>query len=223
MKREYQVEIANTISNSYDFDMQDLSFSLPELTVRHCENKQNIGLSEPTILFNAHSKPMNVGSEALGTRASSIFTNETIDHAENIILITAEAGFSALKQFPTRNDLMQKWQHVHDIFPLPHLKNTNLWRSPKETIGSISYNLWFAAEGTDCGIHNTHDFLEVHTQIWGTGHMQKFHKEDEETLYQDVYMTPGFTHEPFCDENNTYPWHRYFADTDCIWLAVEYN
>ena len=119
---------------------------------------------------------------------------------------------------------MQTWTHVYDIFQLPHLKHTNLWRSTKEQIGSIGLNLWFAAEGTDCGMHNEHDFLEVHTQIWGTGHMQKFAKKDPVTLYQDIFMTPGFTHAPFCTEDEfVYPWHRYFADTDCLWLAVEYN
>ena len=38
-------------------------------------------------------------------------------------------------------------------------------------------------------------------------------------------MSPGYTHEAFClvtGKNEwTYPWHRYFSDTDAIWLAVE--
>ena len=84
-------------------------------------------------------------------------------------------------------------------------------------------NFWFAAAGTDCGIHNEHDFLEIHTQIWGTGHMQKFHQRSADTLYQDILMTPGFTHKPFCSDDLRYPWHRYYSDTDCIWLAVEFT
>jgi len=46
-----------------------------------------------------------------------------------------------------------------------------------------------------------------------------------DTLYEDVLMPPGFTHDPFFtvgnDRSFSYPWHRYYADTDCIWMAVE--
>jgi hypothetical protein len=41
-------------------------------------------------------------------------------------------------------------------------------------------------------------------------------------------MSPGYmTPVPFCSvEENTrfiYPWHQYYADTDCIRLAIEYH
>ncbi len=89
----------------------------------------------------------------------------------------------------------------------------------------LKLNLWYTPEETDCGIHNKHGFLEVHTQIFGTGHMQKFFENNAETLYEDVLMPPGFTHDPFFflgkDRSFSYPWHRYYADTDCIWMAVE--
>jgi hypothetical protein len=65
----------------------------------------------------------------------------------------------------------------------------------------------------------------VHTQILGTGHMQKFRENNQDTMYEDVLMPPGFTHDPFftvgADGSFNYPWHRYYADTDCIWMAVE--
>jgi hypothetical protein len=55
--------------------------------------------------------------------------------------------------------------------------------------------------------------------------MQKFAEHDTATLYEDVIMMPGFTHEPFCrvtGENAwTYPHHRYFTDEESIWLAIE--
>ena len=89
----------------------------------------------------------------------------------------------------------------------------------------VKLNLWYTPEETDCGIHTGHQFIEVHTQILGTGHMQKFRENDATTLYEDVTMSPGFTHDPFftlaSDRSFTYPWHRYYADTDCIWMAVE--
>ena len=89
----------------------------------------------------------------------------------------------------------------------------------------LKLNLWYTPEETDCGIHTGHQFLEVHTQVLGTGHMQKFRENNASTLYEDVTMSPGFTHDPFFtlanDRSFTYPWHRYYADTDCIWMAVE--
>jgi hypothetical protein len=89
----------------------------------------------------------------------------------------------------------------------------------------LKLNLWFTPEETDCGIHTGHKFLEVHTQLLGTGHMQKFRENNADTLYEDVLMPPGFTHAPFFtlanDRSFSYPWHRYYADTDCIWMAVE--
>lgn len=89
----------------------------------------------------------------------------------------------------------------------------------------LKLNLWYTPEETDCGIHTGHQFLEVHTQISGTGHMQKFRENNLATLYEDVLMPVGFTHDPFFtvgeDRSFSYPWHRYYADTDCIWMAVE--
>jgi hypothetical protein len=89
----------------------------------------------------------------------------------------------------------------------------------------LKLNLWYTPEETDCGIHTGHQFLEVHTQVLGTGRMQKFRENNSDTLYEDVVMPPGFTHDPFFtvgdDRSFRYPWHRYYAETDCIWLAVE--
>ena len=89
----------------------------------------------------------------------------------------------------------------------------------------MQLNLWYTPEETDCGIHTGHQFLEVHTQVLGTGHMQKFRENDAKTLYEDVAMLPGYTHDPFFVMGNAggfhYPWHRYYAETDCIWMAIE--
>ena len=89
----------------------------------------------------------------------------------------------------------------------------------------LKLNLWWAPGDTDCFIHNEHSFLETHTQIHGTGRMQKFKERDPSTIYEDVVMPIGYSHDPFCrvtGENQwTYPWHRYYADTDGIWLAIE--
>jgi hypothetical protein len=89
----------------------------------------------------------------------------------------------------------------------------------------VKLNLWYTPEETDCVIHTGHQFLEVHTQVLGTGHMQKFRENNPDTLYEDVAMCPGLTHDPFFvvgnDRSFSYPWHRYYAETDCIWMAIE--
>lgn len=90
---------------------------------------------------------------------------------------------------------------------------------------TLKLNLWWSPGDTDCFIHNEHSFLETHTQIHGSGRMQKFKTRDAAEIYEDVVMPIGYSHDPFCrvtGENQwTYPWHRYYADTDSVWLAVE--
>jgi hypothetical protein len=92
---------------------------------------------------------------------------------------------------------------------------------------SVKANLWFSPAGTDCGIHNQHDFIEIHTQISGLGRMQKFTAKDHGSLYEDQLLSPGVTNSvPFClqqEDTFVYPWHQYRADTDCVWLAIEYH
>lgn len=89
----------------------------------------------------------------------------------------------------------------------------------------IKLKCWWSPNETDCFIHNEHPFLEVHTQIHGLGRMQKFAERDASTVYEDVIMAPGFTHEAFCTVTGpdewTYPWHRYYTDQESIWLAIE--
>jgi hypothetical protein len=133
---------------------------------------------------------------------------------------------------------------------LPFPANTPLWRSPQDDIGYVAFdpgtlpgqvagrqgdvrflvksNLWFAPANTNCFIHNQHPFIEIHSQITGYGRMQKFRAQDYTTLYHDEMMSPGYTTVvPFCDvvaaNRYVYPWHQYYADDDCIWMAVEYH
>jgi hypothetical protein len=129
-------------------------------------------------------------------------------------------------------------------------RDTPLYRSPQDDIGIMRFdpgllpgqqgrslgaanylvkvNLWFAPEKTDCAIHNQHNFIEIHTQVSGYGRMQKFTGNDFSTIYQDELMAPSYTTAvPFCEVVDTktfrYPWHQYYADTDCVWMAIEYH
>lgn len=144
------------------------------------------------------------------------------------------------------------WKQLGEIMEFP--KDIPLWKSPQYELGIVEFdptfvvgaidhpcigkqqkyqvkvNLWFSPANTNAAIHNKHttpEFLEVHTQIYGTGRMQKFYENDINTLYEDVLMSPGQTHLPFAgvdqDEGFIYPWHQYYADTDCIWMANEFH
>jgi hypothetical protein len=110
---------------------------------------------------------------------------------------------------------------IADRFALGNLQP----RPDRSSRFTLKLNLWWSPPRTDCYIHNEHPFIELHTQIFGVGRMQKFWERRADTLYEDVPLSPGETHEPFFtvreDGSWEYPWHRYYADTDCIWLAIE--
>jgi hypothetical protein len=91
----------------------------------------------------------------------------------------------------------------------------------------LKLNLWYAPALTDCSVHCEHSFLEVHTQIVGTGHMQKFRTSDASTMFEDLIVPPGATHEAFfqfkVDRGFYYPMHRYLSETECVWMAIEFH
>jgi hypothetical protein len=145
--------------------------------------------------------------------------------------------------------LDSQWHQLGELTDYP--KDVPLWKSPQLSVGTVVFdpacvigksaepcecnfrsydvkvNVWFTPAKTHCLIHNEHKFLEYHTQIYGTGRMQKFHSNSFSSLYQEVIMSPGYTHAPFAtldtDGRFTYPWHQYYADTDCIWAAIEFH
>ena len=131
-----------------------------------------------------------------------------------------------IKSFPRDTPLyISPQDSVGEVRTDPYVF-TNERRDPKEVQSfEVKLNLWGSPGDTDCFIHNEHQFLDVHTQIHWTGRMQKFRERDEQTLYEDVVMPPGYTHDPFCRVAARgmaeYPFHRYYADSDCVWLAIE--
>jgi hypothetical protein len=133
---------------------------------------------------------------------------------------------SRIRSFPRDTPLYISAQdHIGTVVTDPYVF-TNERRShdaPQEF--DLKLNLWWSPGDTDCFIHTEHPFLETHTQIHGSGRMQKFKERDAATLYEDVVMPVGYSHDPFCRVTGpnqwTYPWHRYYADTDSVWLAIE--
>lgn len=199
-----------------------LNFSSKHIDSVLIEDADEYKIFDVSVIINISDKPLLVNdSEIIGKYASRILCNVVVK-GDKFIKISTTGSLLNLIYDDSKN-IEKSWSHVYDIFPLSHLKNTNLWRSEKQKIENIELNLWYAKIGTNCGIHNEHDFKELHTQIYGIGIMQKFHNDTMDSLYEDVYMSPGYTHKPFYDSKIKYPWHQYKAITDCIWLAIEIN
>jgi hypothetical protein len=171
---------------------------------------------------------------------STILSGQTIRKADRIAVlrITEPENLGGV--------MLRGWSWFGDIFAgFP--RQTPLFLSSSDIVGMVTEDpkrftgertgleepkdfevllkCWWSPNETDCFIHNEHPFLEVHTQIMGQGRMQKFHARDAATVYEDVLMMPGFTHEAFCTvaapDSYVYPWHRYYTDVESVWLAVE--
>ena len=225
-----------------------LNFSGAYIDAKYVENVKDFHIEKRTIVVNPEETDARLSEtnpSIIPSFSSTILENVTIEKAKSLLLlqvvetknignIVFESGWDLLGNFPDSG------------FP----KNVQLWKSPQDEAGiievdpyfmarqsstskhkekfSVKVNLWFAPSLTDCAIHNQHDFLEIHTQIFGQGRMQKFKVKSFDSLYEDLVMTEGYTQiVPFCtvhdNQQYTYPWHQYFSDTDCIWMAIEYH
>lgn len=201
-----------------------LSISEPFVTVEHVSFVDNFQVDGKSIVVNIDLDPVTIDDVELTSLKSVVCAHTTIDRLINALVITMpDNEFQAPNSDVDLDIIRNGWQHIYELTNAEHLKNTDLWRSEKSRIGRLELNLWFALPGTNCGMHNDHRFLEVHTQIYGIGRMQKFRTKDPDSLYQEVYMAPGYSHDPFYSNTGQYPWHQYHADTECIWMAIEHH
>jgi hypothetical protein len=231
--------------NSMPNQRRALSFSNDWIESSLITSVQNLPLDDAeAIVVNLSSIPLyySVAADhaAIPPWKSTILRHCTLEKGERAALLhvrkRTNLGGVALNwewfgqrfpQFPRGTPLyISSQDDIGDVEldPLITFAGQSVPASPRRY--RLKLNLWYTPEETDCTIHTGHKFLEVHTQVLGTGHMQKFRENDEGTLYEDVLMPPGFTHDPFftvaaSDRSFTYPWHRYYADTDCVWMAVE--
>jgi hypothetical protein len=221
-----------------------LSFSNELINARVVRNVRDY-IVDGAIVVNLSPKPIETGGEVLGIIPpwrSTILRGGKIVDAELAAVISVPSAIN-LGGLP-----LLDWQWYGDLnknFP----RNLPLYISSQDSVGTVKtdphvltnqasvetdihefevkLNLWWAPPETDCSIHIEHPFLELHTQIHGVGRMQKFHERNSETVYEDIYMAPGLTHEPLARMTGEfswqYPWHRYYADTAAIWMAIEFH
>ncbi|MFF2243315.1 hypothetical protein ACFVTM_03935 [Arthrobacter sp. NPDC058130] len=221
---------------------EDLSFSSPLAYVTVLRDVEDRQVAGPVVIVNLAGTDAFVGHgqvSALPSFSSTVLVRGTVTGDLLVVVSMENIGHGEL----LAREL--GWTDFYGGVPAKPV----LLRSPQTTIAEVALdpaavlrqpglpggeekftvkaNLWFSPAGTDCGIHNSHDFIEVHTQISGFGRMQKFTSPDHGSLYEDQQLSPGATNPvPFCLEREgrfIYPWHQYRADTDCVWLAVEYH
>lgn len=183
------------------------------------------GSSHPAIVPPWKSTWLKGGSIKSGERAG-LFKVRRKTNLGGCVFRGWEWLGNRIKSFPRDTPLyISPFDHVGTIRTDPCVFTNERANPTSEQDFDMRLNLWWSPGDTDCFIHNEHPFLEVHTQIHGLGRMQKFHERDEGTLYEDVPMSIGYSHDPFCRVTGrnqwTYPWHRYYADTDAVWLAIE--
>ncbi|HEY4036967.1 MAG TPA: hypothetical protein VGL94_23665 [Ktedonobacteraceae bacterium] len=236
--------------------VKQLNFAGPHIDAKCIEQARDYPIQGRAIVVNPHTSNAYIGEtpkKSIPPLSSTILKDTRIEQAASLILLQVkeEANIGNIILEPgwdLYGNLVKKMPGKDKSLPYP--QNTPLWRSPQDDAGIITFdpsvildqatapqgqktfqvkvNLWFAPSKTNCFIHNQHDFIEIHSQVYGSGRMQKFRAQDNNTLYEDLLMSQGYTTPvPFCSvgPNTTfiYPWHQYYADTDCIWLAIEYH
>lgn len=199
-----------------------LNFSNPFFSAEYIENENSVSITNYGILINLGEKEIEVDKQgSIAKYKSYLLKNYQIKHQiQKAILLSFDfdpvSNNTELNKFCENN-----WDNNKIRYPEDSSKwDFKILRSSIEKIGNIEFNCWFLPEKTASSIHNAHVFKEVHTQVYGLGIMNKFREQDPETLYQRMYMPPGFTHDFFFDEKGTYPWHQYEAVSSSIWMAI---
>ena len=222
--------------------LRDLSFADDFVLAQLVEQPRDFAV-EDAVVVNLSPSPMITGSEhpaIVPAWKSTWLKGGVVKTAERVGLfkIKETTNFGGcmfrgwdwfgnrIKSFPRDTPLyISPYDHIGTVTTDPYVftNERSVPQAPQEF--DMRLNLWWSPGDTDCFIHNEHPFLEVHTQIFGFGRMEKFKQRDSKTIYEDVPMSVGYTHDPFCRVTGpnqwTYPWHRYYANTDAVWLAIE--
>lgn len=195
------------------------------------------------VVTNLSNEAMIVGGDIIGIVPpwkSTMLRGGNIAQAERVSIVdvpdlTNLGGLvfdgwdwfgNRMAEFPRTTPLyISKHDIVGDVTLNPwHFSNHPA--PPSEVVHfDIQLNLWWAPAKTDAVIHNTHHFLEIHTQIFGLGRIQIFKDQAGTEMYREISTAPGDTHDPIVRvadaRTYTYPWHRGWTDEDCIWMAIE--
>jgi hypothetical protein len=199
-----------------------LNFSNNFFKTEYLENVLNLNIASYGILVNLDEKPLIIDKPgSLIKYKSYLLKNwEVKNNIAKAILISFDYD-PARKNSELNKFCLESWDNNKKRYPDdPSKWNYKILRSPIEKINNLEFNCWYLPKETASSIHIEHPFKEIHTQLYGLGIMNKFKEQNYETLYQRMYMPPGFTHDFFFDKDVKYPWHQYEAVTDSIWMAI---
>lgn len=198
-----------------------LQFPEPFFTIKAVHEEARYPIEEKSIVVNLSEKNLWIMNKSLGFLKSTIVKNVEIRDLQRALVVENYEKNNEAEGF--LDEIRKQWRLIYDISQQERHKGIGLWRSPKERVDNIDLNLCFINAGIDTGPHKVHspNFREVHTQLFGYGIMQKFEENDLTTLYQEVILAPGNTHEPFYDKENDYPWHQYHSISDAIYMPIE--
>ncbi len=198
---------------------------------------------ETGVVTNLSNEPLFVGGDVLSVVPpwkSTILRDGIIAQAERVSIVDVPESINLgglvfdgwdwfgnrMAEFPRKTPLyISAHDRVGDVVVNPWLFSNHPEPRDETHSYTIQLNLWWAPANTDAVIHNTHSFLEIHTQIYGLGRIQIFADEAGSRLYREITTAPGDTHDPIVRvgglKSFTYPWHRGWTDTDAIWMAIE--
>lgn len=192
------------------------------------------------VVVNLDDSPAVIDGDVPGhlpPRQSTIITGSTVRGALLLEMSAEPALTEAAARAAGWNDfysdradqpvLLRSPQHAVGVVHLDAVRASTGSHGPAVP-HEVFVNLWFSPAGTDCGRHRVHPFLEFHTQICGTGAMEKFHTPDAPEPYEEQLLAPGssgaaaFSRFDPANRSYVYPWHQYRAVTDAVWAAIEY-
>jgi len=198
-----------------------LHFCDPFYTIKIVSEDNQYAVGNKSIIVNLGEKDIMVKGMPLARLKSTIVTNVMVKGLQRALVIEDyERKGDTSRLFA---EIKKQWRMMYDLTGQERHKGVRLWRSPKQRIDNIEINLCCIDAQVDSGLHREHSsrFREVHTQLLGYGKMQKFEENDPRTLYQEVILAPGLTHDPFYNEHDVYPWHQYQSISDAIFMAIE--
>jgi hypothetical protein len=201
--------------------VHQFQFPEPFFTIKAIKEEKQYAIDEKSIVVNLGGKSLWIKNRPLDFCKSTIVRKVEIRDVRRAVVVEHYEKNGEGERFC--DAIRSQWRLIYDISGQERHKGIGLWRSPKERFDYIDLNLCFINAGVDTGLHKGHspNFREVHTQLMGYGKMQKFEKNDLTTLYQEVILAPGNTHEPFFDRENVYPWHQYHSISDAVYMPIE--
>ncbi len=176
----------------------------------------------------------NLVEPSLAAVRSGVYRNLNLrtGSSEAILLVAKiidEREFDFQKP-PEINGMALQWKSAGEVWPA--LKGRNMhFTYPilklEDPMQKRFYRVkfWHAGPNVQMGIHkhsNEPGMQEVHVQLAGSGVMQKFSRDDYDSLFEEVPQFPGQTHEPFWDKDGNYSFHQYEAGPEgTLFAAIE--